>query len=57
MAFALEQRLRHWADQHQGQVMDVEYGQQVTLKVSAPLAHFEDLEALCAAEQIAMSTD
>lgn len=57
MAFALEQRLRHWADQHQGQVLDVEYGQQVTLKVSAPLAHFEDLEALCAAEQIAMSTD
>ncbi|MCK0152113.1 IMPACT family protein [Alcanivorax sp. S6407] len=57
MDFALEQRLRHWADQHQGLIVDVQYGQKVTLALSAPEEHFADLEALCAAEQIAMRTD
>lgn len=55
--FALEQRMRHWADQHNGQVVDVQYGQKVTLTLSAPAEHLEDLEALCAAEQISLSTD
>ncbi|WP_328594730.1 YigZ family protein [Alcanivorax sediminis] len=57
MDFSLEQRLRHWVDQHQGQVLNVEYGQQVAMQLSAPLEHLADLEALCAAEQIAMSAD
>ena len=54
--FSLEQRLRHWADQHQGQVLDVQYGQQVGLMLSAPREHLPDLEALCAAEQITLHT-
>lgn len=54
MDFALEQRLRHWVDQHHGKVLDVDYGQRVTLKLSAPLEYLHDLEALCAAEQIVL---
>lgn len=55
--FALEQRLRHWADLHQGQVQGVEYGQQVSMTLVAPLEHQEDLQALCAAEQIALELE
>ena len=54
MDFALEQRLRHWVDQHHGKVLDVDYGQRVTLKLSAPFEYLHDLEALCAAEQIVL---
>lgn len=50
--FALEQRLRHWIDSHQGRVEQVDYGQQVTMTLSFPREHTETLLALCAAEQI-----
>lgn len=56
MDFSLEQRLRHWADLHQGQVLNVEYGQHVSMSLAAPLEHLSDLEALCAAEQISLET-
>ena len=55
MDFAMEQRLRHWVDQHAGKVLDVHYGQRVSMTLSAPIEHLNDLEALCAAEQIALT--
>jgi len=34
--YALEQKLRHWLKQHSGQVLDVNYGQLVQIRVSLP---------------------
>lgn len=53
--FALEQRLRHWAEQHAGCVEQVSYGQAVTMTLRFPTEHQPDLEALCAAENIGFS--
>ena len=56
MDFPLEQRLRHWAHQHDAEVQDVDYAQTVGMVLSCPKAFLEDLESLCAAEQITLST-
>lgn len=57
MDFPLEQRLRHWADQHEGDVMAVSYAQTVTMTLRCPVQCLGSLESLCAAEQITLTRD
>ena len=52
MGFAQEQRLRHWAACHDGQVEEVSYGQSVVMTLRFPRDWMGELEQLCAAEQI-----
>ncbi|MGB2336040.1 MAG: YigZ family protein [Alcanivorax sp.] len=54
--FALEQRIRLWVEQHSAQVAEVTYGQQVHMAVTCQVKDQEDLLALCAAEQIAVTS-
>ncbi|WP_290509429.1 YigZ family protein [Alcanivorax sp.] len=54
--FPLEQRLRHWADQNESEVLDVHYSQSVAMTLRCPAQYLEDLESLCAAEQIELTT-
>lgn len=54
--FALEQRIRLWVELHGAHVGEVTYGQQVSIAVTCQLADQQDLLALCAAEQIAVSS-
>ncbi|WP_417214546.1 IMPACT family protein [Alcanivorax sp.] len=54
--FALEQRIRLWIEQHSAQVAEVTYGQQVHIAVTCQVKDQEDLLALCAAEQIAVTS-
>lgn len=56
MDFPLEQRLRHWADQNESEVLEVKYSQSVAMTLRCPTQSLEDLESLCAAEQIALTT-
>lgn len=46
--FAHEQAIRHFCEQHQGQVLNVEYSQQVHMHIELPTQHASELEALCA---------
>ena len=50
--FALEQRVRLWAEQHAAQIGEVSYGQHVSMEVLCQTADCDDLLELCAAEQI-----
>jgi uncharacterized YigZ family protein len=50
--FAREQVLRHWAGQHQAEVVEVEYGERVMMRLNVPEAEQEELEAFCAAQGI-----
>ena len=52
MGFAQEQRLRHWAACHDGQVEEIAYGQSVVMTLRFPRDWMGELEQLCAAEQI-----
>ncbi|EKF75172.1 hypothetical protein A11A3_04310 [Alcanivorax hongdengensis A-11-3] len=54
MDFPQEQRLRHWADQHDACLGEVIYGQLVSLTLTLPEQHLHALETLCAAERIAL---
>ncbi|WP_372633272.1 YigZ family protein [Alcanivorax jadensis] len=56
MDFPLEQRLRHWADQNESEVLDVNYSQSVTMTLRCPTQSLDGLESLCAAEQITLTT-
>ena len=56
MGFPLEQRLRHWAEQNESEVLDVHYSQSVAMTLRCPAQYLEDLESLCAAEQIELTT-
>ncbi|TVP59891.1 MAG: DUF1949 domain-containing protein [Halomonadaceae bacterium] len=47
--FPQEQRLRHWLGQHQGELGQVTYGEQVTLAVTVPSSNWPALEAECQA--------
>jgi|TARA_R100000656_G_scaffold46235_1_gene37705 uncharacterized YigZ family protein len=55
MGFPLEQRLRHWAEQNSAEVLDVHYSQSVAMTLRCPTQSLDDLESLCAAEQIALT--
>ena len=50
--FAKEQLLRHWAEQHNAQVLQVNYVQQVVMQLSVPEAAIDELSAFCAAQAI-----
>lgn len=54
--FALEQRIRLWVEQHSAQVGEVVYSQQVRIAVTCQVKDQEDLLALCAAEQITVTS-
>ena len=54
MGFPLEQRLRHWAEQNAAEVLDVHYSQLVAMTLRFPTQSLDDLESLCAADQIAL---
>ena len=55
IGFPLEQRLRHWAEQNSAEVLDVHYSQSVAMTLRCPTQSLDDLESLCAAEQIALT--
>ncbi len=46
--FKHEQLLRHWLEQHQGQITDVQYAQSVMLYTALPEEHLNSLEAFIA---------
>ncbi len=50
--FSREQPLRHWAEQHDAHLLDVEYGPQVTARLSVPLEHEDELQAFLGAQNI-----
>ncbi|MDX1588067.1 MAG: YigZ family protein [Oleiphilaceae bacterium] len=47
--FSLEQRLRHFLDQHQGQLDQVSYSEQVALTITLPSLHWPLLQSECEA--------
>jgi uncharacterized YigZ family protein len=53
--FALEQRIRLWAEQHAAQLGEVTYGEHVSITLTCQVTDQDDLRALCAAEQIAVT--
>lgn len=55
MDFAKEQPLRHWLGQHQGVVVTVDYGADVTMDISVPDERVADLKAFCAAHGVVIS--
>jgi len=55
--FAKEQLLRHWAEQHQAQVLGVDYATQVIMQLDVPLAELESLKSLCLAQAVIFSLD
>ncbi|MCH2556063.1 MAG: IMPACT family protein [Alcanivorax sp.] len=52
LGFALEQPLRHWCDQHDGHLDDVDYGETVRVRLTLPEARLPELDAFCAANGI-----
>jgi len=50
--FAQEQLVRHWAGQHEAQLGEVEYGQQVVIHLQLPDAELSELLAFGAANSI-----
>lgn len=50
--FAKEQLLRHWAEQHEAELLQVDYGEQVRLRLSVPQDALDELGAFCAAQGI-----
>jgi len=52
LGFAQEQPLRHWCDQHDGHLDDVDYGETVRVRLTLPEARLPELDAFCAANGI-----
>ena len=52
LGFAQEQPLRHWCEQHEGQLDDVDYGETVRVRLTLPEARLPKLDAFCAANGI-----
>ncbi len=50
LGFAQEQPLRHWCDQHDGHLDDVDYGETVRVRLTLPEARLPELDAFCAAQ-------
>lgn len=53
MDFAREQAVRHWAGEHDAEVLAIDYGEGVTMRLRLPAVHRNELEAFCAANGIA----
>ncbi len=52
--FAGEQPLRHWCGQHEAELMEIQYGEGVTARISLPDLALADLRAFCAAHGFAI---
>lgn len=52
MDFADEQSLRHWCEQHNAMIADIEYGSQVGALVQVPVDALELLTAFCDAQKM-----
>ncbi|ROU02175.1 YigZ family protein [Marinobacter sp. R17] len=52
--FALEQPVRHWCDQHEAHVEDVDYGEGVSMQVAVPEASVQAFVAFCRAEGVTL---
>ncbi|WP_148863636.1 YigZ family protein [Marinobacter fonticola] len=52
--FALEQPVRHWCGQHEADVVEVDYGDGVEMRVSVPLDRNDAFLAFCRAEGIGL---
>lgn len=52
--FSQEQRLRHWASQHDAEVVDVDYAETVTMTLLLASTDLPDLQALAASEGVAV---
>jgi uncharacterized YigZ family protein len=50
--FAKEQLLRHWAEQHEAELLQVDYGEQVQLRLSVPQDALDELGVFCAAQGV-----
>ena len=50
--FSLEQPLRHWLAMHQGQMVEVEYGQQVRFSLRLPIGLTAEFDAWLAANGV-----
>ena len=47
MGFGDEQPLRHWCENHDGEIADIEYGSAVTATIELALEEFDELKAFC----------
>jgi len=54
--FAREQPLRHWAGQHEAELLQVDYGERVTLRLDVPEDALEELAAFCAAQGVTLQS-
>lgn len=52
MDFAHEQAVRHWAGEHGAEVLNVDYGEGVRVRLRLPAEQRDELEAFCAASGI-----
>ena len=52
--FSCEQLLRHWLAGAQGEVLTVEYTDQVALSLAVPTARVVELREVCAANQVTL---
>ncbi|KTG16688.1 MULTISPECIES: YigZ family protein [unclassified Guyparkeria] len=52
--FPREQPLRHWAEQHQAELLSIEYDQQVGARLAVPEEHAASFEAFLGAQGIAV---
>ncbi|MCH8502758.1 MAG: YigZ family protein [Ectothiorhodospiraceae bacterium] len=50
--FPQEQPLRHWAEHHAAEVLEVRYAEQVSMQLSLPTSHLQALLGFCAAHGI-----
>lgn len=50
--FAKEQLLRHWAQEHNAEVLGVDYGQAVVMKLDVPEPALAELAAFCQAQGV-----
>lgn len=55
--FATEQSIRHWLSQQQGEVLAIEYGEQITMRVQVPVAQSEALKAFALANRCQLLDD
>lgn len=53
MDFAHEQAIRHWVGQHGAEILNVDYGEGVRVRLRLPAEQRDELEAFCAANGIA----
>jgi len=52
VSFAREQAVRHWATQNEAELLSVDYGNAVVMRLSLPETSLEDLHEFCNAEGI-----